>query len=117
MRIAHIAFDSSDALSLATFWAEVMGWGVSPESTSAFAVVGGPNRPAGTPPILINQVPEEKVAKNRMHIDLEADDLASETERLLALGARHIHDKFEYEARWTTFVDPEGNEFCVVQKS
>lgn len=71
MRISHLAFDCSDATKLARFWAEVMGWDVSPESTVEWAVVGGPSRPPEAP--------------------------------------------FEYDTRWTTFADREGNEFCLVQ--
>jgi predicted enzyme related to lactoylglutathione lyase len=117
MRISHIAFDCSDATALARFWAAVMGWDVSPESTAELAVVGGPSRPPEAPPMLFNRVPEEKTAKNRVHIDLETDDLAAGTERLLGLGASFIHDKFEYDTRWTTFADPEGNEFCLVHRA
>ncbi|MGH8911196.1 MAG: VOC family protein [Acidimicrobiia bacterium] len=117
MRIAHIAFDAADTLEVARFWAEVMGWGVSPDSTATLAVVGGPQRPRDTPAMLFNRVPEGKVAKNRMHIDLETDELEAETQRLLGLGATFIHAKFEYDTRWSTFADPEGNEFCVVQKA
>jgi predicted enzyme related to lactoylglutathione lyase len=117
MRISHIAFDCSDATELARFWAAVMGWDVSPDSTADLAAAGGPNRAPDAPPMLFNRVPEEKIAKNRVHIDLETDDLPAETRRLLGLGARFIHEKLEYETRWTTFADPEGNEFCVVQKA
>jgi predicted enzyme related to lactoylglutathione lyase len=50
-----------------------------------------------------------------VHLDLGADDRAAEVERLLALGATHVHDKDEYGVRWTTLADPEGNEFCVAE--
>jgi len=42
-----------------------------------------------------------------------ADDRAAEVERLVELGATHVHDKDEWNTRWTTLTDPEGNEFCV----
>lgn len=66
--------------------------------------------------MLFNRVPEGKSAKNRVHIDLETDDLNAESVRLLEMGATVVHEKFEYDTHWTTFADPEGNEFCVVQK-
>lgn len=114
MRIAFVTFDCADTLAQATFWAKVMGWGVSPDSDHKLASVGGPNRRPDSPPMLFLRVPEHKVAKNRVHIDLEAPDLDTEAERLLDLGAVFVHEMNEYGSRWMTFTDPEGNEFCVV---
>ncbi len=65
--------------------------------------------------ILFQAVPESKVVKNRLHLDLlvgpEAHD--AEVERLVALGAtvQGVHDGDE--GRWTLLTDPEGNEFDV----
>ena len=59
------------------------------------------------------QVPEGKTAKNRMHIDLEADDRMAEVNRLVKLGATHVADKDEWGIQWSVLNDPEGNEFCV----
>jgi hypothetical protein len=65
--------------------------------------------------ILFQAVPEAKVVKNRVHLDLlvgpEAHD--AEVERLVGLGAtvKSVHDGDE--GRWTLLVDPEGNEFDV----
>jgi len=65
--------------------------------------------------ILFQAVPETKVAKNRVHLDLlvgpDAHD--AEVERLTGLGAtvNSVHDG--NEGRWTLMADPEGNEFDV----
>ncbi len=65
--------------------------------------------------ILFQAVPEAKVVKNRVHLDLlvgpEAHD--AEVERLVDLGAtvKGVHDGDE--GRWTLMTDPEGNEFDV----
>jgi predicted enzyme related to lactoylglutathione lyase len=53
------------------------------------------------------------VAKNRVHVDLVADDRDKEIARLLELGAERLDDKDEYGVRWTILADPEGNEFCL----
>jgi predicted enzyme related to lactoylglutathione lyase len=58
-------------------------------------------------------VPKGKEVKNRVHLDLQADDRAAEVERLVSLGATVVHDKDEWDVKWTTLADPEGNEFCV----
>ena len=63
--------------------------------------------------LLFIQVPEDRTAKNRVHIDLDAPDLAAARERLEGLGAEFVHEKDEHGLRWFTFRDPEDNEFCV----
>ena len=68
------------------------------------------------------RVPEPKVAKNRLHIDLLADgSMEAEVERLLAAGAQLVEvredlESFENPDRWTVMTDPEGNEFCVTSQ-
>lgn len=112
----HITVDAHDAASLAGFWAQVLGWGVAPGAGEQMALIGGPARPRDTPGWLFLQVPEPKGGKNRVHVDLEADDLEAETARLVGLGATVLHQKREWGAHWRTLADPEGNEFCVVQR-
>lgn len=59
-------------------------------------------------------VPEAKTIKNRLHIDLNPDDLKAEVARVLALGARYA-DVGQGDAPWVVLADPEGNEFCILQ--
>ena len=69
------------------------------------------------PPLLLQQVPEPKGTKNRMHLDLGVDDLAAEVDRLVHLGASIVAtDLTEHGYRWAVLADPEGNEFCVFVK-
>jgi predicted enzyme related to lactoylglutathione lyase len=60
------------------------------------------------------KVPEPKTAKNRVHVDLAVPDLAAGVERAVALGATRHGDFDEASFVWTTFTDPEGNEFDIV---
>jgi len=64
----------------------------------------------GTPRIFFQLVPESKTVKNRMHLDLRADDPARELQRLTGLGAT-VTERHE---RWIQLADPEGNEFCLI---
>jgi Glyoxalase-like domain len=60
------------------------------------------------------KVPEPKSVKNRLHLDLWTDEFEAESKRLTDLGATSVAD-FEMPAiRWTTFADPEGNEFDLI---
>ncbi len=64
-------------------------------------------------------VPEGKVVKNRLHLDLRADGLATgdELDRLLALGARRTDVGQGPDSSWVVLADPEGNEFCLLSRS
>jgi len=70
----------------------------------------------GEPPkLLLQRVPEERVGKNRMHLDIEVPDIESLASRLLELGASRVSQGIEAEhgSHWIVMTDPEGNEFCV----
>jgi len=102
-----------DAAALAQFWAQVLARPVAANPTAESAVVEATDPTTG-PRLAFHQVPEPKSLKNRLHLDLITPHLEAETARLLALGAttaRHIEKN---SARWTTFLDPEGNEFDLV---
>lgn len=67
--------------------------------------------------MLFLKVPEGKVVKNRVHLDLTPDTaMDAEVERLIRLGARKVRlvAKCEDDV-FTVMQDPEGNEFCVEQ--
>lgn len=64
--------------------------------------------------VLFQIVPEPKVAKNRVHLDLRAGDRRDEVvERLVSLGASVIGEGSQGPSTWKVLADPEGNEFCV----
>jgi len=60
-----------------------------------------------------NKVPEPKVTKNRVHIDINLPD-EGDMGRLLGLGARALREIRDDDGTlwWTIMADPEGNEFC-----
>lgn len=113
LQIIHITVDCADAARLAEFWGAALGLDLEPRATAEFASLAAPSTGTGTG-WLFFQVPEGKSAKNRLHLDLGADDLDTETERLVGLGAVVLHEKHEWGTHWRTLADPEGNEFCVV---
>jgi len=78
-----------------------------------------PDDDTNASPLVLQQVPEPKVGKNRMHLDIVADDIEPEVTRLESLGARRLHDGVQNidDTQWVTLADPEGNEFCVCTAS
>jgi hypothetical protein len=147
----QVTFDAHDPRALSTFWRDVLGYvhpappGVDlPEGADPLAAwddfleqIGVPEDqrnsrsaiedPDGDRPrVFFQQVPEDKVAKNRVHLDvraapgLEGEErmaaLEAECERLVALGATRVR-RYEpqppLEFGTIVMTDPEGNEFCL----
>lgn len=69
--------------------------------------------PGRTPRFFFQRVPETKVEKNRVHLDLRAEDPDAEVERLVALGATRAHH--QPDDSFVVMHDPEGNELCVLR--
>jgi predicted enzyme related to lactoylglutathione lyase len=110
LRLRNVTFDCADPAALAGFWAAVTGYRMG--TLNPYMAELGGDDPAA-PQMLFIKVPEEKSAKNRVHLDLGADDLEAEVERVLGLGAELVGRYDEWGVTWATFRDPEGNEFCI----
>ena len=115
LALLALSIDCADAGKLAAFWAAALGRPADPGATPESATIpaGGPGAPF--PRLSFHQVPEPKTVKNRLHLDLITKQTEAETSRLLSLGATQLR-VFEKDGRhrWTTFADPEGNEFDLV---
>ncbi|WP_454855075.1 VOC family protein [Promicromonospora soli] len=136
----QVTFDCAEPERVARFWCEVLGYVVPPppeefatwadydrtlpaeEQGAWFACVD----PTGVGPRLYFQrVPEGKVVKNRVHLDVRAGTglvgeerlavLEAESARLIALGATHVLTQYADEENESciTLQDVEGNEFCL----
>ncbi|TDD68404.1 VOC family protein [Actinomadura rubrisoli] len=103
--------DCSDPDGLADFWAAALGYERGPYEPPYVRL----DPPGEGPRMLLQRVPEPKVAKNRMHPDLRITDMDAELTRVTALGARVVRGPFVDDG-WPTTVlaDPEGNEFCLI---
>jgi hypothetical protein len=109
-----MTFDCADAAGLAGFWSQVLDRPVDEGATTEQATLApGEHGPHWS----FIQVPEGKIAKNRVHPDLTAADLPGEVERLTKLGASTQAEHDEGGYRWVTLLDPEGNEFDVLAES
>jgi Glyoxalase-like domain len=113
VRLDTITIDCADPVRLATFWAEALGFVASdldPEGSWIDDPTGGVRG------IYFQVVPEAKVVKDRIHLDLRpAVAMADEVERLTGLGATVVGRVDEGGSAWTVLQDPEGNEFCVLR--
>jgi hypothetical protein len=124
MRI-QVTFDCADPGRQAEFWSKALRYGPpDPSGDADWAAIQDPDRTG--PRLYFQRVPEGKVAKNRMHLDLTVDGrqgasleerkvlVAAEVERLKALGADDRRGAIEEDGEfWVRMNDPEGNELCV----
>jgi hypothetical protein len=147
----QVTFDAHDPAGLSRFWREALGYvhpappgvtvadgedplaawdgflaglGVPAERRNERSAIEDPDRDG--PRVFFQRVPEGKVAKNRVHLDVRAapglegaermDALEAECARLVALGATRVR-RFDPEPPLTAghivLQDPEGNEFCL----
>jgi hypothetical protein len=136
----QVTFDCAEPERVARFWCEVLGYVVPPPPAgfatwddfdhalppgrqgSAFACTD----PAGVGPrLLFLRVPESKIVKNRLHLDVRVGSglvgdermaaLESECARLVALGAVRVRLLLADGVDESCLVmqDVEGNEFCL----
>ncbi len=112
MTLSMVTFDTTDADSLATWWAEQTGGEVVERNDGWFVMVAG-----GTLPVHLafQKVDDPTPGKNRIHLDLTADDLDAEVDRLLGAGATLVARRGDESFRWVTLADPQGNQFCVAE--
>jgi catechol 2,3-dioxygenase-like lactoylglutathione lyase family enzyme len=110
--LSEVLIDCADAERLARFWCDVLGWEIL-DRDDEDVEIGDPN---GTLRLVFLPVPEPKTVKNRVHIDVHANDgdQAAEVERLIGLGATHADVGQAGDESWVVLADPEGNEFCVL---
>jgi hypothetical protein len=150
-RQIQVTFDAHDPRALSSFWRDVLGYvhpgppgvgltkdydplaawdeflarvGVPEEQRNLRSAIEDPDGQG--PRLFFQQVPEDKVAKNRVHLDVRAAPgldgeermaaLETECDRLVALGAARVR-RYEpappMSAGFIVMTDPEGNEFCL----
>jgi predicted enzyme related to lactoylglutathione lyase len=119
-RISHTSFDSLDAYRQSVFWGKVLGFAEDPDDPNEpgheECMIFAPDRLAR---LLFIEVPDAKLVKNRLHLDLRPTDRSreDEAERVVALGATQVADRRRSDGSgWFVLADPEGNEFCILSR-
>jgi hypothetical protein len=116
LRIQCLTIDCADPDKLGAFWSAALGLPLFKEDDGTVWIGPGEGHPHDgiMPDLLFMKVPDEKVAKNRLHLDLSPDDQAAEVARMEALGAQRA-DIGQGDVSWVVMADPEGNEFCILK--
>jgi hypothetical protein len=138
----QVTFDCADPARVASFWAEALGYKLQdpPEGYASWpdflTAIGVPEAdwnkasavvdPEGRGPrIYFQRVPESKVVKNRVHLDVNVGGghgtptderrarVDAAVERLCEIGATKLRPYEELGEYWVVMQDIEGNEFCL----
>ncbi|GGZ28007.1 hypothetical protein GCM10010387_21760 [Streptomyces inusitatus] len=139
IRKFQVTFDCAEPERLARFWCEVLGYVVPPppepfatwdeykhslppEKRDSWSACVDPSGEG--PRLFFQRVPEGKVVKNRVHLDVRVGTgligkerlatLEAECTRLLPLGA--VRQRLLYDGGDDSCIvmqDIEGNEFCI----
>ena len=110
LTLGMITTDTTDPEPLAAWWAEQTGAEITETNDGWFVVVKGGQLPCW---LAFQKVDDPTPGKNRIHFDLNTDDLDAETDRLVAAGATVVERRGDESFRWHTLADPQGNQFCV----
>lgn len=114
-RLCHVVIDCDDLDHAVEFWSAALHATEELLPENSRPVYRRLRLPDSEIRILLQRTDDEKIAKNRMHLDLEADDVEAEIERLEALGATRYDHQQERGYDFWVLRDPWGNEFCVLQ--
>ena len=113
----EIGIDCEDPAALAPFWIAALGYVRGTGTGDPYLDLLPPDGEG--PVVFLQRVPEPKLGKNRVHIDLYTRAPELLMERLLGLGASAEGEPVGPPEHWWYQVmrDPAGNEFCVCRES
>ncbi len=121
LRAVGLTLDCADPETLADFWQAALGFRQRQGNGTPYITLSDSpiRRPLNH--LTLQKVPEAKVVKHRLHLDLFPSDADAMIARLVSLGATILRqesadaaDHLGFSA--TVMADPEGGEFCVVRR-
>lgn len=114
-RVAYFTIDVDDLDAAVTFWSAALGAITEPGGPTSRHIYRKLRLPDAEVRVLLQRTDDAKTSKNRMHLDLETDDVEAEVRRLEVLGASRWDHQTERGFDFWVMRDPWGNEFCVLQ--
>lgn len=90
MRVGSVVIDCNDFSVMFEFWRNALRYVPRDPPEEDFVVLQDPQ--GSNVNVSISKVPEPRIGKNRLHLDLYTDDQSGQVERLLDLGAK-IHQR------------------------
>ena len=114
-RLCHFVIDCDDLERAVAFWSAILDATEEPLPEVSGRVYRRLKLPDSDIRILLQLTGDTKASKERMHLDLETDDVEAEVRRLEALGATRYDHQQERGYDFWVMRDPWGNEFCLLQ--
>jgi len=114
MQLTRLVIDAVDPGRLAEFWAWLLGWDVTGPAVVRPPAADGCDFDLA---FVAAAGLKDRAQNNRIHLDLAAyspEDQAARIERAIGLGAQPW-DIGQGDVPWEVMIDPEGNEFCVLE--
>ena len=110
-RLNEVVFDCANPDALVRFWQAVLGGTV--HHNDGWVELHPPDGIV----VSFQAVPEPKVVKNRVHVDIKVEDVDAAVAAVVALGATKVGEFVEDPVSgFQVMRDPEGNEFCFITR-
>lgn len=107
--VRGVTLDVADLSRAEHFWTSILGG----EVADRYDTYAWLDEIAPGIRLILQEVPEPKTGKNRMHLDLSSPDPQSLKDRVVALGGAHVSDFEDPAYSLSVMADPDGNEFCI----
>jgi predicted enzyme related to lactoylglutathione lyase len=114
-RLCHFVIDCSDLDAATTFWAAALDATEEQLAEPSSQVYRRLRLPDSEIRILLQHTADTKVSKERMHLDIETDNVEAEVKRLELLGAKRWDHQQRRGYDFWVLRDPWDNEFCILQ--
>jgi hypothetical protein len=112
VKIGSVVIDCNDLETMSTFWQEALRYVPRDPPEDDWVVLRDPH--GRNVNVSLQQVPERRAGKNRLHLDLYTHHQEDEVKRLLEIGAALHPRTREPDEDFIVLADPEGNLFCVI---
>jgi len=104
VRVGSVVIDCNDFERMFAFWREALGYVPRDEPEPDWVVLRDPSG-AGVN-VSLQVVPEPRIGKNRLHLDLYTSERDAEVDRLLELGATRDPRTPEPDEDFIVLADP-----------
>ncbi len=115
MRIGSIVIHCHEFDRMVSFWQAALRYVPRAPAQGGWVVLRDPKERG--PNLSFQARQERRRGRSWLHLDLYTSDQAGEVERLIALGATRYPWRYRPTADFVVLQDPDGNLFCVVQKT
>lgn len=116
MKIGSIVVRCYEFDKMLAFWSEALHYVPREPAKDGWVVLRDPDGKG--PNLSLDRVPERRSGKrSRLHIDLYTRNREEEVERLVKIGATRYPWRNRPGDDFVVLEDPDGNLFCVVQKT